>query len=389
MSIHAQPLDDTDCFEDPDTEAFVDQVVTAALAEDEEDIFADPTADVMALFTDGSFTEAIRTQLDQTYACTCAHQPDDAKHHLFVGHETKCNVRKFNLWEHALCEWSRLWKRFLYYPKQADEVVIEEARKEEVPALKKAPQNTSLFGKGAWDDDAYSGYTAAKWEPKCRHNHEAVTFPDETVIHASSSGQHKDHPKVDFGCYAYDGFRPEPDIALFLSWQDFGLPHGELRLVVYELKRMVMLAREGFDIEVGCMGGHGRTGTMLACMATLCGVPPAEAVAWVRTHYCAEAIETEEQEWFVLAFDAHVNDTEAPPKPKPKAKTNKTLPKRDGWCPECKRPIDTKGCDGYACAHKDCRLYDIKAHPGSPILTSDPKGGAAHANDGGRAQGSP
>jgi hypothetical protein len=55
-------------------------------------------------------------------------------------------------------------------------------------------------------------------------------------------------------------------------------------------------ARLGERVEVGCLGGHGRTGTALACLAILTGHPPGEAVAWVRANYCADAVETAEQE---------------------------------------------------------------------------------------------
>lgn len=47
-------------------------------------------------------------------------------------------------------------------------------------------------------------------------------------------------------------------------------------------------------------GGHGRTGTALACLARLDGVPAGDAVAWVREHYCRQAVETVDQEAFVL-----------------------------------------------------------------------------------------
>ena len=60
--------------------------------------------------------------------------------------------------------------------------------------------------------------------------------------------------------------------------------------------------RDGGLVEVGCLGGSGRTGTVLACMAVLAGVPPAEAVAWVRVSYRPEAVETAEQEAWVWSF---------------------------------------------------------------------------------------
>jgi len=58
--------------------------------------------------------------------------------------------------------------------------------------------------------------------------------------------------------------------------------------------------------EIGCLGGHGRTGTALACLAVLAGHSPADAVAWVRTHYCDHAVETDDQAAFVLTVTAPV-----------------------------------------------------------------------------------
>lgn len=49
-------------------------------------------------------------------------------------------------------------------------------------------------------------------------------------------------------------------------------------------------------------GGRGRTGTALACLAVLDGVPHREAVAYVREHYCVHAVETPWQRRFVLDF---------------------------------------------------------------------------------------
>lgn len=44
--------------------------------------------------------------------------------------------------------------------------------------------------------------------------------------------------------------------------------------------------------------------TALACLAILAGHPPSDAVAWVRAHYCPNAVETAEQERFVTTFSA-------------------------------------------------------------------------------------
>ena len=50
------------------------------------------------------------------------------------------------------------------------------------------------------------------------------------------------------------------------------------------------------------MGGRGRTGTALACLAVLDGAAAADAVAYVRQHYRPGAVETRKQASFVAAF---------------------------------------------------------------------------------------
>ena len=74
-----------------------------------------------------------------------------------------------------------------------------------------------------------------------------------------------------------------------------------LRLLLTDV---VERARHGERVEIGCIGGHGRTGTALACLAVLTGLPAGEAVGWVRRTYCDGAVETEEQRAFVERFPA-------------------------------------------------------------------------------------
>lgn len=59
---------------------------------------------------------------------------------------------------------------------------------------------------------------------------------------------------------------------------------------------------EAERVEVACGGGYGRTGTALACLAVLDGVPRSEAVAYVRGHYAPRAVETPWQRCFVSRF---------------------------------------------------------------------------------------
>lgn len=53
---------------------------------------------------------------------------------------------------------------------------------------------------------------------------------------------------------------------------------------------------------IACDGGRGRTGTALACLAILDGVPAADAVGYVRTLYHRRAVETPWQRRYVRRF---------------------------------------------------------------------------------------
>jgi hypothetical protein len=102
-----------------------------------------------------------------------------------------------------------------------------------------------------------------------------------------------------FGLYLDERWAPPWDHA-HLPWVDFGVPDAdELRVALQDL---LDRSRRGEHVEVGCLGGHGRTGTALACLAVLTGTPPGDAVAWVRATYCEKAVETNEQSAFVAAF---------------------------------------------------------------------------------------
>jgi len=59
---------------------------------------------------------------------------------------------------------------------------------------------------------------------------------------------------------------------------------------------------EAERVEIACAGGHGRTGTALACLAILDGVPSSRAVAFVREQYDQHAVETIRQRRYVARF---------------------------------------------------------------------------------------
>ncbi len=86
----------------------------------------------------------------------------------------------------------------------------------------------------------------------------------------------------------------------WVRWPDFRLPADPAALHAALAEAWERAATE--RVEVACGGGTGRTGTALACLAVLDGVPPGEAVAFVRRAYRPRAVETRRQARFVAAF---------------------------------------------------------------------------------------
>ncbi len=86
----------------------------------------------------------------------------------------------------------------------------------------------------------------------------------------------------------------------WIRWPDFHLPAD--RDAAREVLREAWERAADERVEVACAGGRGRTGTALACLAVLDGVPADEAVAWVRQRYDPRAVETPWQRRFVTRF---------------------------------------------------------------------------------------
>jgi hypothetical protein len=114
-------------------------------------------------------------------------------------------------------------------------------------------------------------------------------------------------PLPSFGLYLL-GRRP-PAVqweSRWVRWPDFWLPSDRAATVA--------TLREALDratderVEIGCSGGKGRTGTAMALLAVLDGVPAERAVDYVREHYDSHAVETPWQRRFVAHFKPTAKD---------------------------------------------------------------------------------
>ena len=150
-----------------------------------------------------------------------------------------------------------------------------------------------------------------EWEAAGRpivHPHvhrDAVTFADGTTVIGArflvDDPYTCDEPPT-FGLYLDEHWAPPWDHA-HLPWIDYGVPDAAALRTA--LEDVLDRARRGERVEVGCLGGHGRTGTALACLAVLDGVPADRAVRYARENYSPRAVETPWQKRFVRRFPAY------------------------------------------------------------------------------------
>ena len=105
----------------------------------------------------------------------------------------------------------------------------------------------------------------------------------------------------EFGLYLLG--KPPPPVgwpARWVRWPDRWLPADPAD--ARDALRQLWERAEGERVEVACSGGQGRTGTALACLAVLDGVPATDAVRYVREHYNPRAVETPWQRRYVRRF---------------------------------------------------------------------------------------
>ena len=136
-----------------------------------------------------------------------------------------------------------------------------------------------------------------------------VCFPDGTCIMASPlDARQQDNSDRDFGLYMDPSWAPTWD-AEVIDWPDFGLPN-EWETAANQIIAAFARAKNGERVEVGCIGGVGRTGSVLACMAIISEVPADQAVEWVRANYDPHAVETPEQAEWVLWFGRFIQESQ-------------------------------------------------------------------------------
>ncbi|MGC5617361.1 protein-tyrosine phosphatase family protein [Georgenia sp. Z1491] len=89
-----------------------------------------------------------------------------------------------------------------------------------------------------------------------------------------------------------------------VRWRDFSLPASTEDALDALRDAHARAADE--RVEIACHGGTGRTGTALAVLAVMSGVPAEDAVGWVRSAYRPRAVETRRQREWIRAVAARL-----------------------------------------------------------------------------------
>lgn len=236
--------------------------------------------------------------------CTCSMRDDlDPPRHL--DHENHCDLWHLGDFCNGLRDWDPVTQK-LFWTGGAVGVTDDEGWYDDVPC---APSDMQAI-----IDATVSGYSlkGGGWSKyggnyqSCRHNMTKVVLPDTegTVVHCSASTDVRGRVnRPDYGVYLANSWTPQA-ISTFVPWEDYGTPYVPWRAVREVVQDFYAKARAGVRVEVGCMGGHGRTGTFLAAVVMLAdpNMSPEGAVAWVRSNYCHKAVEDRSQDYWLKWF---------------------------------------------------------------------------------------
>jgi len=164
------------------------------------------------------------------------------------------------------------------------------------------------------------GKTVKKKYGPCHEGHPQLELGGGVLLGASCN-----HPREGFDIYVgldwgmarmshqYPWEPPSKVVEVYFPVTDGKAPKDTAqfkRLVLWLVEQLAL----GKRIHVGCIGGHGRTGTLIAALVCVVHGNP-KAGEWVREHYCKSAIETKEQVEFLQAhfgLDSVVGTKEGP-----------------------------------------------------------------------------
>lgn len=176
-----------------------------------------------------------------------------------------------------------------------------------------------------------------KWMKTCSHSCDRFELEDGLVVLCSSYRSktlystdskystiydaipERPTPRVDVGVYFdFSWARTSPVLtspgvklpfdtestsqSVIIDWPDREVPRLSVDVVRHLVEWMLGVLESGKTLEIGCIGGHGRTGTMAAVLLVEQGLDPVTAVLRVWKTYCPDAIESSDQLEYIMEY---------------------------------------------------------------------------------------
>lgn len=153
----------------------------------------------------------------------------------------------------------------------------------------------------------------------CNHAFDLFVLPTGESMRASAySDTPYDRDLPDVGVYLDSCWYPADVFGYALGWRDFGEPTMYAEDVIRTARHVYAHIQAGETVEVGCMGGHGRTGSFLAILCLVSTDTPLQrrmsgkaAVRYVRDNHCKLAIENRTQERYISRIAGMIRRGEA------------------------------------------------------------------------------
>jgi len=174
-------------------------------------------------------------------------------------------------------------------------------------------------------DSRFTGYKG-KPKPRCHTTHKELEFGKGVVLGASCGVPRKGYDiyiGFDYGMqFDHTGYpweqKADPVIEFQFRIPDMGVPSAPAKF-----KKMIawicVQLKDGKKIHMGCIGGHGRTGMVIAAIKNMMDGEK-DAISWARKHHCKKSVESKSQ---VNFLHKHFGIT--------KRKPTKTFPKYEKY----------------------------------------------------------
>lgn len=129
-----------------------------------------------------------------------------------------------------------------------------------------------------------------------------ITFPNGASKLHFIFGPYRERVPGTYGVRLTEDHQLNLPCDLHFPIRDFGVP--DARSFEDLLINIIKAAQTGKVVYVGCYGGIGRTGMVVAGLARVL-VVATNPVSWARANYLGHAVETELQEILVCGFDVN------------------------------------------------------------------------------------